>query len=133
MSKVTITVDQSFLDQAFEAACSEWKRKLEKELPEVFKKDLVKKFFDEFGVPEYYPGDVFISNEYIFFPLPNANNEWTVSTWEYIIKIIERANSQYNMYIDHRPSTYERARNKNGSKIDASRYISINLGSWERK
>jgi hypothetical protein len=94
-------VDVLFIKAAHNAACSEWKKKIEDKFPDVFPKlssiDLALK---KFGRDTVYDlgKKVKMHCSHIFIPLPNANTEWTMSAFEFAKEFIEQ---NPNSYIVH--------------------------------
>jgi hypothetical protein len=94
-------VDVPFIKAAHSAACSEWKKKLEAKFPGVFPKltpiELALKKFGRDTVSDGFK-KVIVYDNYIFIPLPNANNAWTMSAFEFAKEFIKQ---NPNSYIVH--------------------------------
>jgi len=91
-------VDVPFIKAAHSAACSDWKKKLEDKFPDVFPKlSPVELALKKFGRDTVYDGyvKVIIHNDCIFIPLPNANNEWTMSAFKFAKDFINQNRGSY--------------------------------------
>lgn len=102
--KKEFTVDKRFILEAHEAACSEWKRKLEEKFPEAFKKNNVIEFIESKIGKCGYDVEMFVYDCYLVIKLPNANANWTFRVWDYVKKICNiEISSKFPLYPVHGP------------------------------
>jgi hypothetical protein len=95
-----LTVREEFLLEAHKAACADWKLKIEKEFPTLFRSKL-ESYFESFGDIVYDSGSATYrakivkdrGRDYVLVPLPNGNTKWTLTAWDYSKRFIENAPS----------------------------------------
>jgi hypothetical protein len=95
-----LTVREEFLLEAHKAACADWKLKIEKEFPSLFRSKL-ESYFESFGDIVYDSGSATYRAkivkdrgcDYVLVPLPNGNTKWTLTAWDYSKRFIENAPS----------------------------------------
>ena len=95
-----LTVREEFLLEAHKAACADWKLKIEKEFPSLFRSKL-ESYFESFGDIVYDSGSAAYRAkivkdrgcDYVLVPLPNGNTKWTLTAWDYSKRFIENAPS----------------------------------------
>ena len=108
MAKKLYQVDEDFIRQAHEAACSQWKEKLEDKFPEVFEEHKVIQFIKKkIGKLEGRHIRMFVSGDCLAICLPNANTEWTFQVWDYVKKICAINTGTYECYPVHGPKYEE--------------------------
>jgi hypothetical protein len=103
MNKILV-ISEEFLRQAHSAACADWKLKIEKEFPSVFKSKL-ESYLHEFGTAVYdavslvYHAKIVkdADYDYVLIPLPNGNADWTLSAWDYAKRLIKSAPPAINI------------------------------------
>jgi hypothetical protein len=118
--KTTFTVSKEFIQEAYWAACSEWKQKLKKQFPEAFATE-VNDCIAEIG-SHVYDYNVYgvkggMGGYYILIPLPNANDEWTFEAFDYAKKFC----SVFEAYPVHGNSEKEAISILHESNSDISR------------
>jgi len=98
--KQTFLVDEKFILEAYDAACSEWKEKIKSKFPLLFYKSDIEKAIENVGTSVYgYP--VTIEGNLVKIPLPNANREWSLEVFEYVQKFIKRYPNSYPRHDSH--------------------------------
>ena len=103
MAKKLYQVDEDFIRQAHEAACSQWKEKLEGKFPEVFEEQRVIQFIKK-KIGKLEGGyKMFVYGDYLAIRLPNCNTEWTFQVWDYVKKICAIDCGIYECYPVHGP------------------------------
>lgn len=92
-----LEVTEEFVREAYDAACLEWRARIEKEFPSLFPNlEARVKELDEYNW--FYGNSVHnmhlkFEQKMIKIPLPKANKEWTLSAWklaEAILKLDDR-------------------------------------------
>jgi hypothetical protein len=99
-----LTVREEFLLEAHKAACADWKLKIEKEFPSLFRSKL-ESYLHEFGTVAYdamslvYHAKIVkeADYDYVLIPLPNGNTDWTLSAWDYAKRLIKSAPPAINI------------------------------------
>lgn len=89
-----IEVDEELIIAAYNDACVDWKRRMEKEFPQLFDISIanIKQLssYNEYSVNSGTRGGVTVSDRKITILLPSANAEWTVAAWKLATEICEK-------------------------------------------
>lgn len=95
---------EEFIIEAHDAACSEWKKRIETEFPKLFEKLTLKTLLD---IPDTVHGqEIYYVEGYIILPLPVANSDWSLDVFKLAIDLVERGEKLgYNIYPDHEEGT----------------------------
>jgi hypothetical protein len=98
--KQTFVVDEKFILEAYDAACSEWKEKIKSKFPVLFYKSPIEEAIEKVGTKVYgYP--VTFEGNLVKILLPNANREWSLDVFEYVQNFIKRYPSSYPRHDKH--------------------------------
>lgn len=98
-------VEEGFIREIYNAASSEWKKKLKEKFPGMFKSTIEKAVLSVRGGKVYDHFDVKVLLNFILIPLPNANREWTISAFEWMKEFVEKYPYSYPI---HDPESRDR-------------------------
>lgn len=97
----TFKVDEQFIKDAHSAASSTWKEILEKEFPQVFKKetflDTIYRAVDKKPY-NYLKNNIFIQNGYLAVRMPAANREWSMENFAFINDVCTKFPEAYPVH-----------------------------------
>jgi hypothetical protein len=83
------SISKEFILLAHRAACSGWKVKIEQQVPELFRNNLMKELMKLVKVKPHTNSTYFIADIYLVIELPWCNGEWTLDTWKFITEVVE--------------------------------------------
>lgn len=115
-------VENEFIVEAYNEACSEWKQKLSAKFPSLnLGRNEIEKAVEKIGKEIYPRKSIEIEGNYVKIPLPNANTDWTFKAFEYVKKFCGEFPKSYPVFYNEKDAK-EFA---NGFNFDYSKYLYI--------